>query len=1087
MIDLYIEHYKVEMDKDPEIDFTYETIDPNKLSSIKNSFSKTVEIPGTPNNNLAFGYIFRMDKTILDTASSNIGGEYDPHKRVNWTLTNNGVYINKGYCTLDSIKIKDQYKVTYNLTLYGGLGEFFYSLSYNEDGSPKTLYDIYFNWKPKLSLIDPQLYALSPQGERENVLMHCSPEIICQAYHSLEPTEPGNTPTGATKIQEDVVFVPTYGGLYDNFDSKHMIVSTFNQQYSPATPVVSQATHDILMNSFPIVLDEDGNIPQSISPSRTYYYSLTNTLGTNGYRYGLAKFSRDIEPSEAGDIRVNEMPVAIRLSKLLTALSNPMNNGGFTVDWSSEILNSYYWNYGWILLGKIKQDAGGTNYATITKSTTYDGQVDAYNQTTSTPSCTTASTPYALVLSETTFEAGNYTMKLYVKPEFQFTVDFDEWKDWVGPDINNIRRDFFTAGRRKYIYGGSHGQPYGVNLYETVTATFIMHKIQLGSSTTKIICTAYAFSTSGTIPVSFDSDYLKNAIQTWASVTIDEFRFNIMKPSLALVTNSSTNAVNMLANDLITTDLNLTSQTTVTIEQYQGIVCYTRTNNNYAASVVKPGYTITLPGALNFINVLSGTDITTFSHFNSTGFIRFTQNEDQSSGIFLKKTTGFNIIDLTKEQLFAEAGTPMKYITDFAKLLNLRFMIDNVAKKITIMSIGQYYEDTEESLENLVDYSKDIIVKPVVTQSKRINFGLDTPATYPVTIFNKTSEQKFNTEKYNTGIEYNTTETNLLNDLVFKNTIDWQTTSIFHNINPQIPKPWNNLTVSWTLFDPSNAETGINSKEFLRSGTSSTTSLSAAQDFLPKPALFDSALRSVGATPTLLFLNGFVKNYDYKQADTMFSISPRLMITADTDTQFLLNGDRCYLYDFRYNQNFPFWGYYSDGSTAAASWALPFFSRDLFNTYNHTNSTWSDSSKKLASWNLVDQTGLDNVYDLTGTKFITDTGHYYTMQVSATTTADANEYSFFAIPEDDGTARIYTTKWEHFVNMMYEKNTREVTLYADLSKFAEPEEIMRHTYIWQGRKWIIIKIENYRTSSILRQKFTKVTMHLVNDITGLFP
>jgi hypothetical protein len=135
MIELYIENKKIDITDDLEINFTYESIDPDKLSSIKNSFSKTVNIPGTSNNNIVFGHIFRYDKYIPIAGPSNIESFYDPHKKVEWFINKNGNLVNRGYCTLDNIIVKGEVDITYQLTLYGGIGEFFYSLSYNSDGS----------------------------------------------------------------------------------------------------------------------------------------------------------------------------------------------------------------------------------------------------------------------------------------------------------------------------------------------------------------------------------------------------------------------------------------------------------------------------------------------------------------------------------------------------------------------------------------------------------------------------------------------------------------------------------------------------------------------------------------------------------------------------------------------------------------------------------------------------------------------------------------------------------------------------------------------------------------------------------------
>ena len=121
MIELYIENKKIDITDDLEINFTYESIDPDKLSAIKNSFSKTVNIPGTANNNITFGHIFRYDKYIQLGGDTNIDNNYDPHKKANWFINKNGAVINRGYCTLDNIIVRNEREVTYQLTLYGGI------------------------------------------------------------------------------------------------------------------------------------------------------------------------------------------------------------------------------------------------------------------------------------------------------------------------------------------------------------------------------------------------------------------------------------------------------------------------------------------------------------------------------------------------------------------------------------------------------------------------------------------------------------------------------------------------------------------------------------------------------------------------------------------------------------------------------------------------------------------------------------------------------------------------------------------------------------------------------------------------------
>ena len=83
----------------------------------------------------------------------------------------------------------------------------------------------------------------------------------------------------------------------------------------------------------------------------------------------------NIVVSRVGAVGVSELPVAVRLSKLMNVISQAQNNGGYEVIWDSEILHSYEYLYSWILLGKLNQDRDDLNLLTFSPSQTHDGQV----------------------------------------------------------------------------------------------------------------------------------------------------------------------------------------------------------------------------------------------------------------------------------------------------------------------------------------------------------------------------------------------------------------------------------------------------------------------------------------------------------------------------------------------------------------------------------------------------------------------------------------------------------------------------------------------------------------------------------------
>lgn len=1216
MIELYIENKKIDLAEDLQLDFTYETIDTNKLSSIKNSFSKTVNIPGTPANNITFGHIFRIDKYIPISGPTNIDNSYDPHKRINWILNKNGVLVNRGYCTLDNILVKDNENITYQLTLYGGIGEFFYSLSYNEDGTPKTLKDIWFNWKPKISMYSYG-NALDAGEEAVSTLMKCSADNVAQSWHNLNPH---NTYTGATDFDKDVTFVPCYSGLYEDFDSKHMIVSTFNQNYYGST-FMDTDTRNRLKASFPdSITDGEGE------DAKTYYTIGRNLLHTDAYKYGKVTFSRDIDPYEAGDLRINELPVAIRLSKLMTALSNPYNNGGYTVSWDTEITTSPYWLYSWILLGKLQQPQDIYMNLSLDPNETYDGQqliletvdhfVSAMHKEYDGAIIATGTTTYQFSSSTTSLSKGKYNLYINVYPRWEFEYR----KSDNGWDYNSTRYPFIS-GTMKYSVsgGGSQGHVSVTSGSFRWITPILIHRIYDNGTLLKTICDIFYYTSSstwtfGTNPRVSIGD-IKTAVNNWISnnysgllpgETISQFNYHnclVSNPTETLVTGGSYITC-ILDNQQISTTIELPSNSeNLYVTEEQSII------------MIGMGFTSTGPGANPSYTISEFNDTTPVNVF-LVSFVRsnyntyqtwgnpqlkyfkysFNLNTAKENGFLTQQSSGFNILSLNKSTLFANSSAPMKYLTDFCKIMNYKFICDNTTKTITILPLKKYYIDTAIDINDKVDIGRDINMKPVVTQYKRINIGLETPDTYPVTLFNKIGESKFNTFKYDTVIEYNTSETELLNSSLYKNTLDWQQSSIFYNIYPQFPRAYDTTTISWTLFDDSNSSLDeLNSKEFFTGGAPSKVSnLLANIDFLPKPALFDNSNKEKDAYPSLLFLNGFVKNYDYtltatnytstltpssineshyistsgsvssssyqdiyiynitdasltykvtcsftssyssyavnyydssntrigyeysqtsatlvdavltvpsgttsircnfRKTDTdakltvtndFYTVSPKFMLTNDTVEQYYLAGGRCYMYDFKYSDTFSTWGSYStDQKGTATSWAIPFFSKDLYNLYIQDVQKWEPSPYIWASWNINYQENLRSIYSLYNTTFLKNPNYSFSKQVASLNPVNSNEYSIDSFPIESEESRIYDISWKDYLKDIYNRNTRDVTLWLDLSKYSDPNQIMRQTYIWRGHKWIITKMFNYKIANVMNDRFTKVTMHKIIDI-----
>lgn len=132
-ISLYIENQLVDLDKDNLILFNYTQEELDNPTIVKNSYSQQITLKGTPTNNKIFSSAFRLDK------SSSSG--FNPRLKADFVIyTETGEILQSGYAKLDNITRNTD--IEYKVTLYGELGSILYDLSYNADGSKRTLADL---------------------------------------------------------------------------------------------------------------------------------------------------------------------------------------------------------------------------------------------------------------------------------------------------------------------------------------------------------------------------------------------------------------------------------------------------------------------------------------------------------------------------------------------------------------------------------------------------------------------------------------------------------------------------------------------------------------------------------------------------------------------------------------------------------------------------------------------------------------------------------------------------------------------------------------------------------------------------------
>ena len=126
--EIYIEEQKIDLLLDISTEFTYAIDDVSDFGSRNTSYSKTISIPGTANNNLIFGYIFELNNAnFTDNDLPNVGYNFNVSKQANCKIFIDKVQIFKGTLRILEIII-DKETIEYQCSVVGELGGFITTL-----------------------------------------------------------------------------------------------------------------------------------------------------------------------------------------------------------------------------------------------------------------------------------------------------------------------------------------------------------------------------------------------------------------------------------------------------------------------------------------------------------------------------------------------------------------------------------------------------------------------------------------------------------------------------------------------------------------------------------------------------------------------------------------------------------------------------------------------------------------------------------------------------------------------------------------------------------------------------------------------
>jgi hypothetical protein len=126
--EIYIEDYKLDLLQDISTEFTYAIDDINDFGSKNTSYSKTISLSGTANNNQIFGFVFDLgNANFTDNSLPNVNYNFNAAKSARCIILIDRVQIFKGTLRILEIVVDDK-TIEYQCSVFGELGGFISAL-----------------------------------------------------------------------------------------------------------------------------------------------------------------------------------------------------------------------------------------------------------------------------------------------------------------------------------------------------------------------------------------------------------------------------------------------------------------------------------------------------------------------------------------------------------------------------------------------------------------------------------------------------------------------------------------------------------------------------------------------------------------------------------------------------------------------------------------------------------------------------------------------------------------------------------------------------------------------------------------------
>lgn len=832
-IELYINNYKVDLSESTKLLFSYKVKDVYNPTIVKNSFSKTITLEGTKANNEVFNNLYKLDVSYTDSMVN----AFNSSKRNPFELYVNGELAESGYMKLDSIKNTDG-KITYSITLFGGLGDFLYNLMYDGDGNKKTL--------ASLSYID---------GSKNELDFRINRDVIIEAWERL------NNESGSTSKWDIINFAPCYNGIDDVIETDKVLVNTNGYSGLMRRWNESQAVWESI-NGFPSILYDDPEAASGETSGGTGYsgrgmYHIVTSGGsedvtkkfTTHNGYGLVELDKELTEWEIRDLRSYLQRPVIRMKHIINAITDKDNNGGYDVVLDSDFFNKNnpYFENAWVTLPMFNDLKNKEEVEDSLTITAIGGSGGAYR-----PSRTGAGNTYD---SRYNFQLNGIIATNTNSAQFKcrFRIGYIS-----GSTLSNSTASFASLINGERYYAGYALQLVGVDVDGNPVAKSNKYWLTSSLSSSGDYMTASECSVFDSIGTqTFISDL--NKVGSYYEFPQD------------LTFEMDLNDTNIVGIGLAVQYRAMKGETVRRKSSLTGEA------NKYLLFPSKSSVSLSVAGHYGMVSPY-------FDNLYNYELKILTGGE------------GSEILSnspITKQMLLTTENTPADYLLSYTKLFNLYYDKDPFEKKVYIRTMKNYYTGEKVDIHKEIDRAKDINITPLSFDTNTYEMGYKTGDT------SENGEKylakygvNFGHQRINTGYDFDGNIKQIY-DGVFTDAVQSLESSRYYTMaqsdSANTTPTFLYKTVSYKLFNASGESSecslskpkGIEEAGINKLSTSDALNLiSPYYDAFNKPQ-FHNDNEPKGGKDCLLFFNGFKEPYkkgDY-QASYILSDDIQEMIT----------------------------------------------------------------------------------------------------------------------------------------------------------------------------------------------------------------